>query len=79
MVCVDPTRVDPAHAGALWDPQLLRKLPPEVDPCGERGEFHTLITNGPMFAAPLNVHPGDVTELDGFVYADFTVEPRIDP
>jgi diphthamide synthase (EF-2-diphthine--ammonia ligase) len=41
-----------------------------VDPCGERGEFHTFVSAGPMLAAPIPVAPADVVERDGFVYAD---------
>ena len=46
-------------------------LPPEVDPCGERGEFHSLVTDAPAFSQPLNVEPGTVVERDGFLYQDF--------
>jgi len=56
--------------GAEFDEALLAKLPPSVDPCAERGEFHTCATGGPMFARPLNVVTGDVVEREGFVYGD---------
>jgi diphthamide synthase (EF-2-diphthine--ammonia ligase) len=57
-------------AGRAWDAELVRELPAGVDPCGERGEFHTFVTDGPGFAAPLAVEPGEVVERDGFVFAD---------
>jgi len=70
IVCVDPTQLDRRFAGRTLDPALAAELPPEVDPCGERGEFHTFVTAGPMLSAELRVQPGEVVERDGFVYAD---------
>jgi diphthamide synthase (EF-2-diphthine--ammonia ligase) len=49
----------------------LKALPSGVDPCGERGEFHTCVYDGPMFTAPLHLDTGEVVERDGFVFADF--------
>lgn len=70
LTCVDP-RVLPAHfAGRTFDRALLDELPPSVDPCGERGEFHTFAHTGPMFAAPIRVTVGEVVDRDGFVFAD---------
>ncbi len=57
-------------AGRWYDEQLLRELPTGVDPCGERGEFHTFVVDGPGFATGLHVAVGDITERDGFVFAD---------
>ena len=70
LVCVDPRQLDRAFAGRTFDRALLAELPPSVDPCGERGEFHTFVTEGPMFAAPIAVTAGEVVERDGFVFAD---------
>jgi diphthamide synthase (EF-2-diphthine--ammonia ligase) len=50
---------------------LLRDLPSNIDPCGENGEFHTVVTAGPMFTAPVPVRAGEIVERDGFVFADF--------
>src|SRR4030095_1003770 len=70
LTCVDP-RVLPAHfAGRPFSRALLDELPPSVDPCGERGEFHTFAHTGPMFAAPIRVTVGEVVDRDGFVFAD---------
>jgi uncharacterized protein (TIGR00290 family) len=55
IVCVDPKRLDEALVGREWDEELLRALPPEIDPCGERGEFHTFVYAGPFFPKPLPV------------------------
>jgi uncharacterized protein (TIGR00290 family) len=70
IACLDPARVDPALAGRPFDRTLLASLPEGVDPCGENGEFHTVVTGGPLYAAPIPVTGGAVVERDGFVYAD---------
>jgi len=70
ITCVDPKQLDPRFAGRAFDEQLLAELPAGVDPCGERGEFHTFAHAGPMFAAPVAITPGEVVERDGFVFAD---------
>jgi diphthamide synthase (EF-2-diphthine--ammonia ligase) len=43
-----------------------------VDPCGERGEFHSFAYGGPMFNRPVAVTPGEIVDRDGFVFADMT-------
>jgi uncharacterized protein (TIGR00290 family) len=70
VVCVDPRALDPAFAGRDYDERLLADLPPEVDPCGENGEFHTFVTAGPVLSAPVACRRGEVVERDGFVFAD---------
>ncbi len=70
LVCVDPRRIDRRFAGRRFDANLLAELPATVDPCGENGEFHTAVSAGPMFAAPIPVEPGEVVERDGFIFAD---------
>jgi uncharacterized protein (TIGR00290 family) len=70
LTCLDP-KVLPRHfAGSTFGPGFVERLPPGVDPCGERGEFHTCVVAGPMFREPLPVVPGEVVERDGYVYAD---------
>jgi uncharacterized protein (TIGR00290 family) len=73
VTCVDPGKLDRGFAGRRFDRSLLADLPDGVDPCGENGEFHTFVAAGPMLAAPIAVRPGDVTERDGFVFADFRI------
>ena len=68
--CVDPKRLARGFAGRAFDETLLEQLPPEVDPCGENGEFHSFCHAGPMFAEPVAVQVGEVVERDGFVFAD---------
>jgi uncharacterized protein (TIGR00290 family) len=67
---VDPRALDPAMAGRAFDAAFLKDLPATVDPCGERGEFHSCVWDGPMFAEPLEVVTGEVVTRDGFVFAD---------
>jgi diphthamide synthase (EF-2-diphthine--ammonia ligase) len=70
LTCVDPKTLDPSFAGRAFDGALLADLPEGVDPCGERGEFHTFAWAGPMFSAPVPVLPGEVVTREGFVFAD---------
>lgn len=68
--CVDPRALHPGFVSREFDAALLADLPPGVDPCGERGEFHTFAYDGPMFATPIAVRSGEIVERDGFVFAD---------
>jgi len=68
--CLAPRHLPPAWAGRTFDAQLLAELPPAVDPCGERGEFHTFVTRSPEFHAPVPVRLGPAVERDGFAFAD---------
>ena len=70
LVCVDPRRLGREFAGRRFDRRLLDELPRQVDPCGENGEFHTLVSAGPMFADSIDVRVGEIVERDGFVFAD---------
>ncbi|MCW3051871.1 MAG: uncharacterized protein JWN14_1041 [Chthonomonadales bacterium] len=76
ITCIDPRRLHASFAGRSFDTTLLADLPPDVDQCGEGGEFHTCVVAGPMFAEPIPVVVGEVVERDGFVFADLrSVEP----
>jgi uncharacterized protein (TIGR00290 family) len=70
VTCVDPSQAPAEIAGRWYDADLLAELPASVDPCGENGEFHTFVVDGPGFGYPLDVTLGDVVERDGFVFAD---------
>jgi uncharacterized protein (TIGR00290 family) len=70
LTCVDPRQIDRHLVGRSFDAGLLDELPASVDPCGEKGEFHSFAFAGPMFSAPLAVAPGEIVERDGFVFAD---------
>ena len=70
LTCVDP-RVFPAEfAGRELTPEMLESLSSNIDPCGENGEFHTFVFDGPMFTQPLDIEMGEVVMRDGFVFAD---------
>jgi uncharacterized protein (TIGR00290 family) len=79
LTCVDPKQLPASFAGRAFDAQLLADLPPEIDPCGERGEFHTCAIAGPMFSKRIDVDPGIVVERDGFVFADLCVRHACQP
>lgn len=83
LICIDPCQIDPSFAGRIFDASLLADLPSTADPCGERGEFHTYVTAGPMFtnlvspstlpqdgSRSITVRAGDTVHRDGFCYAD---------
>jgi uncharacterized protein (TIGR00290 family) len=71
IACVDLRALPAEFAGRTYDEALLDELPPGVDPCGERGEFHTCVVGGPMFSRALDVTCGEAVEREGFVYCDF--------
>ena len=77
VTCVDPRVINRTFAGREFDAALLDELPDSVDPCGERGEFHTFAWAGPMFNKPIQVTQGEVVERDGFVFADLLPAPPI--
>jgi uncharacterized protein (TIGR00290 family) len=70
ITCVDPRLMPRSFAGREFDADLLDELPAGVDPCGENGEFHTFAHRGPMFGEPIGVKPGELSEREGFVFAD---------
>ncbi|MCI0465286.1 MAG: hypothetical protein L0Z62_50835 [Gemmataceae bacterium] len=70
LTCVDPKQLDARFVGRWFNADLLPELPASVDPCGERGEFHTFCCAGPMFAAQIAVRIGEATLRDGFSFAD---------
>ena len=72
LTCVNPKHLDRSFAGRQFDRALLNDLPPGVDKCGERGEFHSFAWDGPMFAHPVSVEVGEVVDRDGFVFADLS-------
>jgi uncharacterized protein (TIGR00290 family) len=68
--CVDPRVLDRSFAGRELDNAFFRDLPAGVDPCGENGEFHTFVFDGPIFGKPIPARVGEIVERDSFVYAD---------
>lgn len=70
LTCVDPRVLPAAFAGCELTGRLLAEFPAGIDPCGENGEFHSFVFDGPMFDYPLDIAKGEVVERDGFVFAD---------
>lgn len=75
LTCVDPKKLPRRFAGRMFDHTLLAEFPPDVDACGENGEFHTFAFAGPMFRQPIVAQQGEVIERDGFVFADLIPGP----
>ena len=73
LVCADTEQLPANFAGRDYDAALLAELPASVDPCGERGEFHTCVYAGPMFSVPITLEAGEIVTRDRFVYADFLI------
>ena len=70
----DRTRMDRKFAGREFDQSLLDELPESIDPCAERGEFHTCSYRGPMFSRSLPIRTGITVERDGYVFTDLTLD-----
>ena len=71
LTCIELARARPAWLGAQMDEALVREFEQAgIDPCGERGEYHTFVYDGPLFARPLPVHAGSVSEAAGFRMLD---------
>jgi len=70
VVCVDPKQLSPSFAGREFNQEFLCDLPASVDPCGENGEFHIFVYDGPLFKKPIDIKVGEVVQRDGFVFAD---------
>ena len=68
--CVDPKVLDRSFVGSELDEQFFGDLPPNADPCGENGEFHTFVFDGPIFRNPIAVRSGEIVERDSFIYCD---------
>jgi uncharacterized protein (TIGR00290 family) len=78
LCCVDTQQLDAGYAGREFDAHLLADLPHIVDPCGERGEFHTCVHAGPMFARPLTLRPGKTVLRDGrFAFSDLLLDNAV--
>ena len=76
LVCVDTQQLGGEFAGRLFDDALLSDLPASADPCGEGGEFHTFVSDGPIFSRPVPVTLGEAVLRDErFAYRDLLPEP----
>ncbi len=70
LTCVDTSKLDSSFLGCEFDEKLLSAFRDCVDPCGEKGEFHTFVYEGPMFGAPIPVSLGTTIFRDQFAFAD---------
>ncbi|MFZ0421208.1 MAG: ATP-binding protein [Candidatus Sulfotelmatobacter sp.] len=70
IVCLDPRKIPASFAGRDLNAKLVDEFPPEIDPCGENGEFHTFVYDGPMFVHAIPVQNGETVTRDGFVFTD---------
>jgi uncharacterized protein (TIGR00290 family) len=70
VVCIDSKVLDPSFAGRELDEAFFRDLPPQADPCGENGEFHTFVFDGPIFRTQVPVRAGEIIKWDSFVFCD---------
>ena len=75
ITCVDLAQLGGEFAGRRFDAELLNEFPAGIDPCGEHGEFHTFVWDGPGFHSPIDVEIGQIVERDGFVFCDLS-EPK---
>jgi len=74
--CIDPRVLPESSAGRELNDSFFADLPPHVDPCGENGEFHTFVCDGPIFRQPIPVRAGEVVHRDGFVFCDLLLSEQ---
>ncbi len=74
VTCVDTKVLPPEFCGRWLDESFFASMPEGVDPCGEKGEFHSFVTNAPFFSAPIKVRIGEQVQRDSFVYCDIEEE-----
>lgn len=70
ITCIDPKQAPKEFVGREFDERFVDSLPKTIDPCGENGEFHSFVFDGPMFNEQIEIVVGDIVHLDGFVFAD---------
>jgi uncharacterized protein (TIGR00290 family) len=77
LTCVDTEKLDPSFVGREFDSALLSAFPSEIDPCGERGEFHSFVYAGPMLTSPIPISLGETLIRERFAFADLTMNGGI--
>ncbi len=78
-VCIDSKVLDPSFAGRELDKSFFRDLPSHADHCGENGEFHTFVFDGPIFQSPIPIRTGEIVNRDGLVFCDLLPQPSSSP
>jgi uncharacterized protein (TIGR00290 family) len=76
-VCIDSKVLNRSFAGRELDEAFFRDLPPQADPCGENGEFHTFVFDGPILRTPIPVRTGEIVEGDSFVFCDLLPQEEV--
>ena len=74
ITCIDPRHLSAEFAGHEYDRIFLEQIPDTIDPCGEKGEFHSFAYGGPMFMNELNIRVGETVTRGGFIYTDILPE-----
>jgi uncharacterized protein (TIGR00290 family) len=77
ITCVDPKHLSADFAGQEYGESFLERIPANIDPCGENGEFHTFTFDGPMFKKPMNIAIGKTISRDGFIFTDLLPEQHL--
>jgi diphthamide synthase (EF-2-diphthine--ammonia ligase) len=77
IACVDTRVLDERFVGRSFDDSLLDDLPATVDPCGEKGEFHTCVYDGPMFHELMDLEPGRLESRAPFTWAELTLRTAV--
>ncbi len=72
--CVDTRKLDRNYCGAEFDDDFISSLPPGTDPCGENGEFHTFVYDGPIFSSGIKVKRGETVVREDFCFTDLKAE-----
>jgi uncharacterized protein (TIGR00290 family) len=70
ITCIDPKHLPADFAGREYDRAFLAEIPPSIDPCGENGEFHSFVYDGPMFSNRVDFSTGETVSRDGYVFTD---------
>jgi diphthamide synthase (EF-2-diphthine--ammonia ligase) len=68
--CVDPKQIPEKFIGREYNESFLKDLPEGVDLCGEKGEFHSFVFDGPMFKEPIEITLGNIVNRDNFIFVD---------
>jgi uncharacterized protein (TIGR00290 family) len=74
ITCIDPQCLSADFAGHDYDKDFLEQIPDAIDPCGEKGEFHSFVYDGPMFKNTLNIRVGETVRRNGFIFTDLLPE-----
>jgi uncharacterized protein (TIGR00290 family) len=74
LTCVDTEKLDSSFVGREFDSALLSAFPQEIDPCGEKGEFHSFVYSGPMLNTPIPISLGETLIRERFAFADLTMK-----